>query len=94
MPRIRQYEKQYADEDFRREISGKGGYAGLRSTRALALAIGVPASTLADQIREPETMKVKIIRLVVGAIHPDPAIILRLVGYTSKEIKQFKEAAK
>ena len=90
MPRIRQKEQQYADEDFRKEVRIRQGAYDLMSQQALADASGIPRPTLRKRMLEPETMTVEEFRKLVGAIRPDPGTVLRLLGYSSKDIRKFK----
>ena len=89
MPRIHQYEERYAAEDFRREIRCRRGYYDLMSIQAVADAVGIPRSTLDTKLREPERLGVEDLRKLIPVLHPNPRVVLALVGYTTKEINQF-----
>ena len=92
MPRIKQKEQQYADDDFRTEVRIRQGYYDLMSQQALADASGIPRPTLRKRILEPETMTVEEFRKLIATICPDPGAVLRLLGYSSKDIKRFRTA--
>ena len=92
MPRIHQNAERYASEDFRREIRARQGFHDLMSVRALARATGIPHSTLNPWLHEPERITVEAFQKLVPVIHPDPGVVLTLLGYTRQEIKKFKEA--
>lgn len=90
MPRIRGKAKEYAEEDFRKAVRVQQGYYDLMSQQALADAAGIPRPTLRKRLLEPEGMTVAELRKLVAAICPDPEAVLSLVGYSSKEIRQFR----
>ena len=90
MPRIAQNAERYAEEDFRREVRCKQGYYDLMSMTDLANETGIPRTTLSKRLSTPAGMSVAEIRKIVAALHPDPAIILALLGYKVKEINRFK----
>lgn len=92
MPRLKQLEGKYAEEDFRREVRIRQGYYDLMSQQALAEYAGLPRTTLAKRLSAPEGMTVEELRKLVTAIKPDPLIILGLLGYAQKDIKKMKEA--
>lgn len=93
MPRIKQKQQDYADNDFRTEVRVRQGYYNLMSQQALADAAGIPRPTLRKRLLEPATMTVEEYRKLIATIHPDPAVVLRMLGYTSKEIRQFRSAS-
>ena len=90
MPRIRQKEQQYAFDDFRKEVRTRQGMYDLMSQQALADASGIPRPTLRKRLLEPETMSVEELRKLVVTIWPDPGAVLRLLGYSAKDIRKFK----
>lgn len=91
MPRIRQYTTKYADEDFRKELRRQQGVYNLMSTRALGKDLGIPHSTLHRKIEEPEKFSVDDLRKLIDGLKLNPAVILGLLGYKSKEIKKSLE---
>ena len=92
MPRLRQLEGKYAEEDFRREIRIRQGYYDLMSQQALAEHAGLPRTTLAKRMAAPAGMTVEELRKLVVAIEPDPAIVLGLLGYKKAAIKKLMDA--
>lgn len=90
MPRIHQNAERYAHDDFKREIRQRQGYYDLMSQRALADAAEIPRSTLWAKLQNPDKLDVADMRKLVQTLYPDPAIVLALLGYTQKEITQFK----
>lgn len=93
MPRIRQNAERYAQEDFQREIRQRQGYYNLMSIRSLAQAVDIPHSTLNPKLKEPDKLAVSDLRKLIQTLHPDPAIVLALLGYTQKEITQFQKSS-
>ena len=91
MPRIRQYTTKYADENFRKELRRQQGVHNLMSTRALGKDLGIPHSTLHRKIEEPEKFSVDDLRKLIAGLKLNPAVVLRLLGYSSKEIKKSLE---
>lgn len=93
MPKIRQYAEQYAQRDFWREIDRRCPDAGVQSgnNAALARAIGTADVTIGNYKQNPGKMQLKTLSRIVAVLNPDPGVILRLLGYSDKEIKKFKE---
>ena len=92
MPRIRQKMDEYHREDFLREIRCRQGYYNMMTQQALGDAMGMPKSTVRKRMLEPDTLTAEELRRMVKAIHPDPGIVLRFLGYEGKEIKKLLEA--
>lgn len=94
MPRIRQYAVQYSEEDFRKEVFKKMAerYEDI-SIRALARESGISPSTLNHRIRHDiSNLDVSELRQIVPILKPDPAVILKLLGYTGDDIRKFKNS--
>ena len=87
MPRIKQKADAYADEDFRREVRSRQGYYDLMSQQALAEQADIPRPTLRKRLLEPESMTVGELRKLVKTIKPDPNVLLILIGYTPKDLR-------
>lgn len=94
MPRIRQYEEKYAKTDFQTEIRRQQGHYNLMSCRSLSQAVGIPHSTLNPKLNDPTKLTVEDFQKLVPVLHPDPAPVLALLGFSKKEIQNFKEAPK
>lgn len=92
MSRPRKAPEEHADDKFRREIRVKQGYYDLMTQTELATSCEIPQSTLSKRIAKPENFTVAELRKLVGAITPDPLIILGLLGYSVKDIKAFAAA--
>ncbi len=94
MPRIRQLAGHYAEEDFLKEIKHRMIEAGIKSDRQLAAQIGIGPSTLCKRKQNIHDISISELQEFVRILLPDPGIVLRLVGYSEKEINRFlKDAA-
>ena len=91
MPRIRQYSDRYTAEDFWKEINRCCPLAGIQSDNSAALGreIGVDGKTVTNYKKRLETLPFSALKNLVALLHPDPAVILKSVGYTEKEIRIF-----
>lgn len=88
MPRIRQHAQKYAENDFRKALRHSMVDAGLDNQREVANASGIPHSTLCKRIREPDTMTVSEMRRLFAVIRPPAPILLNLLGYPARDIKE------
>lgn len=91
MPKLLVYAKVYAEEHFRTEVRKQQGVLDLMSMQALADAVGIPRQTLCKRMAAPESMTVAELRKLVDKAKLDPAVILELLGYTSKDIRKMRE---
>ena len=91
MPRIRQCAERYTVEDFWKEIDRCCPLAGIQSNNASALGkrIGEGDQNLRHYRKGKTEMRVSTLRKLVTALHPDPAVILKALGYSEKEIRAF-----
>ena len=90
MPRIHQNVDRDAMKDFIDEINAQCGRYGYRSQKALGDALGVCQATAGNYLRRPLTIPLGALRTMVKILKPDPGVVLRAVGYTSTDIKRFK----
>lgn len=91
MPRIRQYESKYLNEDFARELRSKRGYYDLKQTD-IAEASGICQASVSNYIKNPERLGIKELRAIIQVLHLSPESVLRFLGYNTREINAFKEA--
>ena len=91
MPRIRQYAERYAAEDFWKEINRCCPLAGIQSDNAAALGkkIGENGQKLLNYRSGKTEMRVSVLRKLVTTLRPNPAVILKTLGYSEKEIRAF-----
>lgn len=91
MPRIKQCEDRYVAEDFRKEVRTRQGEQDLMSKSALAEEIGMPRTTLTKRLDDPMGMTFGEYKKLNKRIHPDPGVVLALLGYSGKEIRAFQK---
>lgn len=91
MPRIPQYAARYTAEDFWKEIDRCCPMIGIQSDNATALGrkIGEQGQTLRNYRKGKTVMPLNILQKLVSTLHPDPAVILKTLGYSEKEIRAF-----
>ena len=94
MSRIYQYADRYIAEDFWKEINRCCPLAGVQSDNSAALGreIGVDGKTVGNYKKRLATLPLSALQKLVALLHPDPAVILKSVGYTEKEILAFARA--
>ena len=88
MPRIRQYAELDAMADFVSELNAQRARFGYSTQRTLGPAIGVCQATAGNYMRHPDTIPFCVLRAIVKAIKPDPAILLKALGYSTQDIKK------
>lgn len=92
MPRIRQCAAQYAETDFRKELYRRmtDRYDTV-SIRALARESGISQSSLNNHLRHNIiNLDVGVLQKIIPLLKPDPAAVLKLLGYTGEDIRRFK----
>ena len=90
MPRIRQFTNQYANEDFIKELRRKMIDYNYTSFKQIAETIYIAPRTLYRRVENPDMFSVSDFRKLIPLLHPDPSIVLILLGYTKQDIKRFK----
>ena len=93
MARPRRTETEKAVDDFRRELRMRQGYYDLMTQRAVADSTGIPQPTLCKRLASPENFTVAELQKLVGALTPDPYVMLQLIGYSDKTIARMKKNA-
>lgn len=88
MSRIKLNPDETAKEALIREIRVRRAF--LNMTQAeLAAAIGVVPSSMSKLISNPDKISVRRLRGIVKALNLDPLIVLKLMGYSQKDIIGF-----
>ena len=87
MPRIRQNAEKDALKDLLGEINAQSARYGYRSQEALGAALGVCQATAGNYLRKPETIRLSALRAMVKVLRLDPVVMLRALGYSSKDIQ-------
>lgn len=86
MPRIRQYADKYSEKDFTKEIDR------LIRRPELSELSGIAYATLRKRMLDPGGFRVTELRQVIKVVKPSIRIVLVMLGYSSKDIKEFREA--
>ena len=93
MSRPRTNPMEAAKSAFRREV--KAQRARLEMTQdQLGDSIGVCPSQISKLLADPDSIKVGRLRGIIDAVDLDPAVVLALVGYSSKAIDNFRKGNK
>lgn len=93
MPRIRQNADRDTMRDFISEVNAQRWRFGLTSQRAFGESLGICQSTAGKYLANPETMTLGILRAIVKVIKPDPIVLLKALGYSTKDINNLKRSA-
>lgn len=90
MPRLRQNADRDAIRDLISEINAQRGRFGITSQRAFGESIGICQSTAGKYLKDPEAIPLGVLRAIVKAINPNPIVLLKALGYSSKDIQNLK----
>lgn len=93
MSRQKQAPEENAKDLFRREVRVRQGYCDLMSQNQLSASSGIPQSTLSKRLAEPDNFTVAELRKLIETLSPDPLAVLRLVGYSTKDVAKLRKAA-
>ena len=93
MPRIRQNEEKYAMNDFVAEINAQCGRYGYRSQKSLGNALGVCQATAGNYLKNPDCIQFGTLRAMVKLLRLDPMVVLKALGYSSKDIQRLRAGA-
>lgn len=88
MPRIKAKADVYAREDFSKELRKNMIDQGIESVKELADMVGVDGRTMYRRMEDIDKMKVSELAAIKTVLSPDPVLLLRVLGYTTKEIKE------
>lgn len=88
MPRIRQNADRDAMNDLLKEIRAQAARFGLTSQKALGDALGLCQTTIGNYLREPDKIRMDNLRVMCKQLRLDPIVLLRALGYNTKEIKK------
>lgn len=86
MSRLRQNADRDTMRDFVSEINAQRGRFGLTSQRVFGKSIGIAQSTAGKYLKDPEAMPLGVLRLLVKTLKPNPIVLLKALGYTTKDI--------
>lgn len=88
MPRLRQNADRDTMRDFICEVNAQRARFGLATQRAFGESVGICQATAGKYLKDPEMIPLGVLRSMVKTIKPDPVILLKALGYTSKEIRR------
>jgi len=85
MPRIRQYEEQYSKKDFRRYVRARMAIMEVPQYE-LGEYLGISDSRVSQVLDNPERIPMDRMRKMIQFLRIEPEQVLRLLGYTDKQI--------
>ena len=88
MPRIKAKADVYAREDFSKELRKNMIDQGIDSVKELADMVGLDGRTMYRRMEDINKMKVSELAAIKTVLSPNPVLLLRVLGYTTKEIKE------
>ena len=91
MPRLKVKADEYAREDFSKELRKNMIDVNIDSIQELADRMGVDGRTMQRRMKDIGKLKVEELAAMKTILCPNPVLLLRVLGYSTKEIK---EAAK
>lgn len=85
---------QDAMKEFVGEINAQCWRYGYKTQAELGNALQISQPTAGKYLRNPDDMTFSTLRRLVKVLKPDPLIVLRALGYSSRDIKKLFEANK
>lgn len=87
MPRIRQYDNRYRNEDFIKAVKKQLITMNMEQ-KDLAEMIGVCEATVTQMLRHPEKTPVERLRKTIEVLSLEPETVLLFCGFKEKDIKR------
>lgn len=81
MPRIRQYNEEYAKSDFIKAIKRAQVDADIANIKQLAELVNIPYTTLWRRLQDPDTLTVGQLKTIIKTIPIPPKTVLAFLGY-------------
>lgn len=91
MSRPRDTNNERAKADFKKELEKRMIDFGIRSKGELADRMNKDPRTLYHRFEDVGKLRICEVKSLVGVLCPDPILLLRLAGYSDKEIKRALE---
>lgn len=88
MPRLKQNADTDAMKDFRAELAAQTARYGASTQEKLGKAIGVCPGTAGNYMRDPQKIQLATLRALVKTFHLDPGVMLKVLGYSTKDIRR------
>lgn len=89
MPRLKQLEDTYAERDFVAELNAQSARFGLKTNEEIGKVLKVSAPTVGNYRNDPSKIKVETLQRAVKDLKLDMGVVVRYLGYTTKDIKKF-----
>lgn len=89
MAKLEHVAEQDSIREFLAEVNAQCWRYGYKTQEAFGNAIGVSQVTAGAYLRDPRNMAFSTLRKLVKAIKPDPVLLLKALGYTANDIKNF-----
>ena len=80
-----------AKADFVREVRVRRAHCDM-TQKQLAEEVGVVPSVMSNLLSDPDKINIGRLRTIVQTLGPNPEILLKVIGYTAKDISRFKES--
>lgn len=91
MPKLRKPPETLSQvrQQFIQEVRVRRAYQNM-TQRELAGEVGIAPSAMSQLLADPDKISIGRMRTIVQTLSINPEIILKIIGYTAKEINQFK----
>ncbi len=87
MPRIRQYDNRYRNEDFARTVKARLVMMGLEQ-KDLAEYLGVTGPAVTYMLQNPERIQVERLRKIIAYLSLDSMAVLKFFGCKEQDVKR------
>ncbi len=88
MPRIRQNADRDAMRDFLAEFRAQCARFGYHTQQDIGLALGFSQKTAGNYLKNPGNITLSTMRVIVKVLKPDPNVILKVLGYSTSDIRK------
>ena len=77
-------------EAFIQEINAQCWRFGYKTQESLGKALGISQVTAGKYLKDPSDMKFAVLRKLIRTLKPDPAVVLKALGYPDRDIQKFQ----
>lgn len=88
MPKLKVKAGEYAREDFAKELRKNMIDRNIESVKELADMVGMDGRTMYRRMDDVDQLRVSELAALKTVLSPNPVLLLRVLGYTNKEIKE------
>lgn len=91
MPKLRKPPETLSQvrQQFIQEVRVRRAYRNM-TQKELASEVGVAPSVMSSLLAEPDKISIGRMRTIIQTLSIDPEIVLKIIGYTAKEINMYK----